>query len=109
MELTATTVNVIMIVGGILFGNYVTVSVLKAQIKVLISHLEKHDEQIRELYDRTRYVMSGHQIRESIKDEVTITNQDIKELQSMCTIIKDELIAIKARLSLSNDSTRKED
>lgn len=97
MELTATTVNVILIVGGILFGNYVTVTVLKTQIKVLISHLEKHDRQISELYDRTRYVMSGHQIRESIKEEVTKTHQDMKELQNMCTIIKDQLTVIQAR------------
>lgn len=91
------TMQLLIIIGSILFGNYVGVKVMQVQLKGFSEKLALHEIQIQELYDRTRYVMSGHQIRESIKEEVAVTHQNIKELQNMCTLIKDQLIAIKTR------------
>ena len=100
MELSSEILNVMLIIGTILLGNFVSVRIMKVELGSLKEQLMNHEKQIRELYDRTRYVMSGNQIRQEIREEVTISHQDIKDLQATCLNIQAQLAQLQMQINL---------
>ena len=100
MELNLELFDLLIIIGSGFVGNLTAVKVMASQLNAITKRLDNNDVQIKELYDRTRYVMSGHQIREEIKAEVKEVHTDVKDLQHTCRDIMNQMIVYKTNSEL---------
>ena len=92
MDMSAETFKLLIMLATNMVGIIVAVSVIKTQIKGMDKRIEKNEANIVKLFDDTRYVMTGNEIRRIIDEEI----QPLTDKMEQC---HNDVLFMKARNS----------
>ncbi len=91
MELSPQTINLIIILVSVIGSNAVSVAVIKQLLKAMDRRIDKNEGNIDKLFEDTKYVMTGNEIRRILHEQVDPVSSKVDD-------IHDDVITMKARM-----------
>ena len=90
MDLSPEMLKMFIIIGSIIASNAITIAVMKAQNTSLDRRVGKAEAQIQKLWEDTRYIMTGNEIRRILQEAIEPLGKKVDSLH-------DDVITMKAR------------